>query len=304
MAVADPRDEARVELYAAALTPTRADGSIDDRLLCSHASDLRARGCAGVALFGTTGEGQAFSVEERIAALDALLADGFPASGVLFGSGSSALTDVVELSGHAAVSGCTAVLVLPFFLFRAVETDGVERFYCELIERVGDRRLRVILYNLPEIAGVAVGPDLVERLLARYPASIAGVKDSSGDWESTRRLLASFPGLPVWVGAEPHLRRTVEAGGAGGISGLANLIPELLLRAMRAPAPGDQEVVERLTASVLRHPVIPAIKALVAEARHEAEWLNARPPLLPLPVAARAALHDEWLLLNDSCSPL
>ncbi|MGH6944843.1 MAG: dihydrodipicolinate synthase family protein, partial [Geminicoccaceae bacterium] len=85
------------ELYAASLTPLGPDGTIDHARLARHAERLVERGCAGVALFGTSGEAQAFSVDERRAALEALVASGFPAERVILGAGAAALADVVRL---------------------------------------------------------------------------------------------------------------------------------------------------------------------------------------------------------------
>jgi 4-hydroxy-tetrahydrodipicolinate synthase len=281
-------------LFAASLTPLRPDGAIDHELLARHAKALVARGCAGLALFGTTGEGQAFSVEERVAGLEALLASGFPAERVILGAGASALPDVVRLASHATGLGCAGVLLLPYFLFRDAREDGVFRFHAEVVEGVGDRRLRLLLYNLPSISGVVLAPRLIERLAIAFPGAIAGVKDSSADWRWTSALLRRFPELPVYVGAEPHLRRAVAAGAAGGICGLANLAPELLLRLVTGADRATQAMVERLAELVLGHPVVPASKALQAEADRELGWDHVRAPLLPLERAARERLLAGW----------
>jgi len=279
-------------LYAAVPTPLEAGGAIDQGRLARHARDLVERGCEGIALFGTSGEGQAFSVEERQAALDALIASGFPAARVIAGVGAAATPDVVRLARHAVALGCPAVLLLPFFLFREPDEDGLFAFHAEAIEGVGDARLRVLLYHLPAVSGVAVRPALVERLVARYGEQIAGVKDSSGDWPTTEALLDTLPGLDVFVGAEPDLRAAVARGAAGGISGLANLVPELLLRGMHDEA--AQPVIEHLVRALIAHPVIPALKCLLAAQTGEPGWERVRAPLMPLGRSARAALLGAW----------
>jgi 4-hydroxy-tetrahydrodipicolinate synthase len=287
-------------LFAASLTPLRPDGAIDHELLARHARALVARGCEGVALFGTTGEGQAFSVEERMAGLEALLAGGFPAGRVILGAGASALPDVVRLASHATGLGCARVLLLPYFLFRDAREEGIFRFHAEVVEGVGDQRLRLLLYNLPSISGIVLAPRLIERLAAAFPGAIAGIKDSSADWRWTSSLLRRFPGLPVYVGAEPYLRRAVAAGAAGGICGLANLSPELLLRLLTAGDRATQAMVERLVELVLGHPVVPASKALQAEADREPGWHRVRAPLLPLERAARERLLAGWAQLETA----
>jgi 4-hydroxy-tetrahydrodipicolinate synthase len=207
---------------------------------------------------------------------------------------------VVRLASHAKGLGCSGVLLLPYFLFRDAREDGVFRFHAEVVEAVGDRRLRLLLYNLPSISGVVLAPRLIERLAIAFPGAIAGIKDSSADWGWTSTLLRRFPELPVYVGAEPHLRRAVAAGAAGGICGLANLVPELLLRLVTGADRAPQAMVERLVELVLGHPVVPASKALQAEANREPGWDHVRAPLLPLERAARERLLAGWRQLTTA----
>ena len=74
-------------LWCATVTPMAADGTIDDRRFAAHARALFAQGVDGIAPFGTTGEGQSFSCDERRAGLDALLAAGIPATRIVAATG-------------------------------------------------------------------------------------------------------------------------------------------------------------------------------------------------------------------------
>jgi len=58
----------------------------------------------------------------------------------------------------------------------------------------------VYLYHIPQNSGVAVGPELVGRLLERFGAKIRGYKDSSGQWANTAEIRARFPQLETFVG--------------------------------------------------------------------------------------------------------
>jgi 4-hydroxy-tetrahydrodipicolinate synthase len=104
---------------------------------------LLEAGCHGLGVFGTTGEANSLSVEERLAALEALVEAGIPGEALLPGTGSCALTDAVRLSRAALEAGAAGVLVLLPFYYKGVGDDGVFRFFAELVERVGDDRLRV-----------------------------------------------------------------------------------------------------------------------------------------------------------------
>ena len=105
------------------------------------------------------------------------------------GTGCCALTDSVRLTAHAMKVGCGGVLMLPPFYYKGVSDDGLFRSFAEVIERVGDARLRVYVYHIPPVAQVPITVGLVERLLAAYPGQVAGMKDSGGEWSNTKAFL-------------------------------------------------------------------------------------------------------------------
>src|SRR5450432_1355016 len=107
-------------IWSACLTPLRPDLSVDIPALITHVRWQLARGCHGVALFGTTGEGTSFSVGEREAALEAVIAAGVPAAAVMAGSGCAALSDTIALTAHAVKQNCAGVLTLPPFFFKGL----------------------------------------------------------------------------------------------------------------------------------------------------------------------------------------
>ena len=90
------------------------------------------------------------------------------------GTGCCALTDTVKLTANAVNLGCAGVLMLPPFYYKGVSDEGLFRSYSEVIERVGDARLRVYLYHIPPVAQIAISLPLIERLLKRYPQTVAG----------------------------------------------------------------------------------------------------------------------------------
>src|SRR3954463_11925316 len=100
-------------VYAAALTPLRDDLAIDRRAFAEHCRRLLGEGCDGLAIFGTTGEANSFSVAERVRAWEALVADGVPAGALLPGTGACALTDAVTLTREALAAGAPGGLALP-----------------------------------------------------------------------------------------------------------------------------------------------------------------------------------------------
>jgi 4-hydroxy-tetrahydrodipicolinate synthase len=276
-------------VFAAALTPMGGDLHPDHGAFAAHCRRLLNAGCHGVAVFGTTGEATSFSVDERLAALEALIADGVPGEALLPGTGSAALTDTVRLSRAALEAGTAGVLVLPPFYYKGVDDDGLFRFFAEVVERVGDDRLRLYLYHIPHLTGVGFGLTVISRLLDAYPGMIVGTKDSSGDAERIATLCREFPDFSVLAGTETLLLDTLREGGAGCISATVNVTSRLARRVHDAHQTGGGEEAEalqrRLTelrALIEAYPMIPALKRLTAELTGDKYWRNLRPPLSAL----------------------
>jgi len=189
--------------------------------------------------------------------------------------------------------------MLPPFYYKAVSDDGLFRAFAEVIERVGDDRLRVYLYHIPPVAQVGIGPRLVERLLRAYPKVIAGMKDSSGDLGNTRTMLDLFAreGFDVFVGSERFLLENMRRGGVGCITATGNVNAsaiDRLFREWRSPeAERLQEDVNAIRGAIERRPVIPALKAILAHHAGDPAWLTLRPPLFELSAAERQALLAE-----------
>jgi len=278
-------------LWCAMLTPLDRDGGVDHPRLVDHARRLLARGVDGLAPFGTTGEGQSFGVGERAAGLSALLSAGIPAAKLVAATGCAALSETITLTRHGVQSGCAACLVLPPFFFKELSDEGLYAWYSRLIDAVGDNRLRVLLYHIPQVTDVPLSVDLVARLAEAFPRIIVGVKDSSGDLANTQALLARVPQLAILVGHEPHLPRAVRAGGAGTICGVANTYPAIV-RALLSPnvTQADEERIATFLDIVFRQPFLPAFKAIVAAQTGDAGWHAMCPPHLPLDEGERRTL--------------
>jgi len=288
-------------VWCATLTPLDTDGRPDYARLAAHVQRLLAAGVDGVALFGTTGEGQSFSVAERLAGLEALLDGGVEPARILAGTGCAALPETIELTRHAVACGCAGTLMLPPFFFKDVSDDGVYACYARIIDGVADARLRLFLYHIPQVSAVPIADAVTARIAAAYPNLLAGIKDSECNLEHSLRLIASFPDLEIFTGFEPHLPAVRAAGGAGTICGVANLYPRLIRRLFdRALVPehrDDLVRVERFVAALERYPLFAAFKALQAELTGDPAWNSLRPPLVALDPAARSA----WLEAVATC---
>jgi 4-hydroxy-tetrahydrodipicolinate synthase len=279
-------------LWCATLTPIAASGAIDDARFAAHVQWLFSQGVAGVAPFGTTGEGQSFSVDERRAGLDALLRS-VPAQRMLPGTGCASLPETIALTKHATSAGCVAALVLPPFFWKDPGEEGLFTWYAKLVEGVDDPRLRIFLYHLPQVSSVPLSVDLVARLAAAFPGTIAGIKDSQGSWDNTAALLARVPQLTIVIGHEPDLPRLIAAGGAGTICGVANVYPHLVKALLSRDASAETRArIARFIDIAFMQPFLPAFKSMVADRTGDAAWRNVRPPLLVLTEQQQRALRE------------
>jgi 4-hydroxy-tetrahydrodipicolinate synthase len=280
-------------VLAPVVTPFAADLAPDADRLVRHCRWLLSQNC-GLAVFGTNSEANSLSVDEKIALLDRLAGDGIDAARMMPGTGCCALTDTVRLTAHAVALGCAGVLMLPPFYYKGVSDDGLYRSFAEVIERVGDARLRIYLYHIPPIAQVPISLDLIERLVRDYPATVVGIKDSSGEWDNTAAMLArGWPDFRIFVGSESFLLANMKDGGAGCISATANVNPAAiheLYANWRSPnAARMQTGLDDIRDTVARFPMIPALKAIVAHYSNDAAWTTVRPPLVALGRAQRDA---------------
>jgi len=277
-----------------ALTPFHRDLAIDEQRFVAHCKWLLAQGASGLAVFGTTSEANSLSTIERMHLLDRLIVDGVSARVLMPGTGCCAIPDAVALTRHAVEHGSFGVLLLPPFYYKNVSDEGLYASVAEVIERVADSRLRVYLYHIPLMAGVGFSLPLIERLLKAFPTAVAGIKDSSGDWNNTRAMLETFPGFEVFPGNESHLLDALRLGGAGCISAIANVNVAAMRRLMEAwSTPGADALQTKLTAvraAFQKHPLVSANKAVLAAIHAEPEWNVVRPPLRALSSAATAEL--------------
>jgi 4-hydroxy-tetrahydrodipicolinate synthase len=291
-------------VFCAALTPIHADLSPNQGAFVDHCRNLIAEGCTGVAMLGTTGEANSFSVAERKSLLEAALAGGISPHQLLPGTGVAAITDTVELTRHALATGVSTVVMLPPFYYKGVTDDGLFAAYAETIERIGDDRLRVVLYHIPQMSAVPIPLPVIERLRRRFPTTVVGIKDSSGDINNMLAMIERFPGFAVLTGADPLMLELLGKGGAGAITATTNIAAKDLAFVFRhfndagraAEVDAAQARVVAARARVSRFAQMASLKALVAEKTGDEGWLRMRPPLMPLTQEERATLLADRAL--------
>ena len=288
-------------LFCAAPTPLTRDYRPDHAAFVAFARRVLAEGCDGVSLLGTTGEANSLTLGDRKALLEATVAAGIAPARLMPGTGMPALADTVDLTRHALSLGVTAMLMLPPFYYKSVSEEGLYAAYSEVIERVGDPRLRIVLYHFPQVATVAIPHGLIGRLRERYPSIVTGIKDSSGDLANLTTMVERFPGFAVMTGADPLVLPLMRAGGAGAITACANVAAADLAFILRHHAdPAAVTAVAAAQARLLhvnerctRYAQLASTKALVADATGDETWVRVCPPLTALTEAERAEIRPQ-----------
>ncbi|MGE0007785.1 MAG: dihydrodipicolinate synthase family protein [Parvibaculaceae bacterium] len=285
-------------VIAPILTPFEKDGSIARDLWAAHAGWVLEQGAHYLSPFGTTGEALSISLRERIQALEWLLLAGIPADRLMPGVGVTALAETAELAAHAIACGAAAVMVLPSFFYGVAGDEGQARYFGELIERVASPALKVILYHIPQNAGVGISPALAARLNADYPETVVAYKDSGGDFVHTQAVIAAAPAISVFPGSESFLTRGLAAGGAGCISATVNLNAAAIRAVYDGALKGRDMTAADAAMKAFRKTVqdaglIPAMKAVLAVRSGDPRWLNLRAPLIHATAEQGQALLDR-----------
>lgn len=284
-------------IYSPVLTPLNADRSPNADRFVRHCRWLVDQD-VGLAVFGTNSEAASLTLSEKRKLLDALLEAGLPPQRMMPGTGACALPEAIELTRHAVQAGCGGVLMLPPFFYKGVSEEGLFRAFATIIDGVADERLRVYLYHIPPVSQIPITLPLIARLLKAYPTAIAGVKDSSGDWNNTAAMLKEFQphGFDVFAGSETFLLANMRGGGAGCITATGNVNPAAMVALYRSwqesTADAQQAELDATRAVFSQFPMIPAMKAAIAWKTGNNDWLTVRPPLVELTSTQQQSLQE------------
>lgn len=297
-----PFDEQRLGgVCAATLTPLDGGLEPDHHALIAHCRRLLDNGCDAINVLGTTGEATSLSRDERLRIMHAVADAGLPLDRFMVGTGAAAFADAVALTRAAVELGFAGALVIPPFYFKNLTDDGVFAFYDRLVDRIGDRRLRLYLYHFPQLSGFAFSTGLVTRLAAAFPRTLAGIKDSSGAAGYAEALAAACPSIDIFPSSEGALADAKSKGFAGCISATVNVSAPLAQRVWsgdRRPA----HALAAIRATMAQHQLVPAIRTVMASLLGDGRWRRVIPPLHPLPELDAARLVAELDMIPEFVS--
>ena len=285
-------------VLAPVISPFNSNGRIDVAKLLKQCQWLKAND-VGIAIFGTNSESNSISVAEKLEVLEKLIIGGVDPKTMMPGTGACSVDETALMTSAAVKAGCAGVLMLPPFYYKDVSDDGLFAYFSEVIEKVGDSALQIYLYNIPPMTKISMSLGLLERLITTYPNTIAGMKDTSGDWSYTEAVLKQFAprGFRMFVGNELFLLRTMRASGYGCISSMANIDPRriayLAAHWQDSNAEQLQADIDTLRACLVPFPTVPTMKAVIARFSNDPEWARVRPPLVSLTTEQRKQMAIE-----------
>jgi 4-hydroxy-tetrahydrodipicolinate synthase len=286
-------------VYSAVLTPFKKDLTIDTKLFISHCEFLLKNNIS-LAPLGTTGEANSVSISEKVDLIKTIANSDLPKEKIIIGTGNTSFVDAALLTKTAVENKIYSVLLLPPFYYKNVSDEGVYQYYKEVINAVKSKNLRVFLYNIPQVSGVTISIDLVNRLKKEFSDTITGIKDSSGNLENTKKY-KEIKNFIVYPGSEKFLYDGLHIGCSGCISATTNVNVEaakLINSFDKSEGESINKKIKAVRDVFEKYPVIPALKA--TKIKEDSNWSNIRPPLVALTEQQRSNLAKDLKDLNFS----
>jgi dihydrodipicolinate synthase/N-acetylneuraminate lyase len=248
------------------VTPLNGPDELDHAGLENLVERVLGGGVHALFILGTTGEAPGLSYRLRRELIDRVCTQVAGRIPVLVGVTDTASIETIRLSEYAAAAGVDALVMAPPYYFPAGQPELME--YIE--HMVPQLPLPVLLYNMPSHTKQVFEPDTVRR--ASDLPGVVGLKDSSGDmvyFHKVRTLMADKPDFSLLVGPEELLGEAVLLGAHGGVSGGANLFPELYVALYDAALAGEVARVRELHGLVMR-----ISASIYSEGRHGSKFMK------------------------------
>ncbi|MGY5959113.1 dihydrodipicolinate synthase family protein [Kosakonia sp. BK9b] len=218
-------------VWCPSITPMDSAGRIDFNGLRQHLARLSAAKIDVILLMGSIGEFASLSLEERLLLIREARA---MSSGVMVANVSSTcFNDMLLMAAEAYSAGYQAVMALPPYYYGQTARQLLNYFRALGNAFSG----KWFAYNFPARTGCDLTADLVATLAAEFP-NFAGIKDTVDCQSHTRNMIIATQQVrsdfAVLSGYDEYYIPNLLAGGAGVISGLNNVMPELFVKAREA----------------------------------------------------------------------
>ena len=208
-------------IYAAGMSILNDNLSLNIERTITHSENLVTNGCHGVAIFGSTGQGQLISISEKIGLLSKLSESKYK-NNYLIGTGLNSLGETINLMKISCSLGFNIFLIMPPAYYKYGDKEVIN-FYSKIIDQIPSSK--IILYNFEKLCGYKFSISCIEELVKKFPKQIVGVKDSSYNLYENLKI----ENFSVLIGSETKLLKGLEIGCSGIISATCN-VTSLLAR--------------------------------------------------------------------------
>jgi 4-hydroxy-tetrahydrodipicolinate synthase len=279
--------------YTALITPF-LDGRIDTPAFQTLIERQIAAGVDGIVPCGTTGESPTLDTQEHIEVIRLAVEFASGRCAVLAGTGANATAEAIELTQAAEKIGATGSLqVCPYY--NKPSQEGLYQHFRTIAENTS---LPIMLYSVPGRSGIEIGIDTTARL-ANDLSNIVAIKEAGGSVDRVNQLFQAVPeDFDILSGDDPLTLPFIASGARGLVSVASNLIPDVIVRLVKACNNGDfanalaiQKQYYPLMRGLMSLDVNPVpIKTAVALQGHCTTEF--RLPLVPMPPARTAELTE------------
>jgi 4-hydroxy-tetrahydrodipicolinate synthase len=298
-----PKSLALQGVFAAVVTPLQPDLTPDLDGLDHLLRFLAGRGCHGVLLTGTTGEGPSFSREERVSIFQvaAKTRQSIDQFTILAGTGTPSLEDTAYITKAAFDLGFDGVVVLPPYYFRKASEPGLFNWFSYLLDRAVPQDGSLLVYHIPPVTGIGFSIELLSRLKDAFPDRFAGIKDSSGDPDYARSLGARLGSdLVILNGNDRLFSLALQTGASGCITAIANLLSPMHRQIWDNFQLGEADdlLQDKLSAAreaLDRYPPFPPLIKFLLSHLHGFPLWKVKPPLVDFDPGLHEIMLAEYL---------
>ena len=203
-------------VYAAGLSVLNENYALDIDATIQHAENLIKKGLHGVFFFGSTGQSQLISIQEKKELISKLSTHKLKKQFFL-GTGNNSLNENIDLIKYAMEYEFHTFLIMPPAYYKGNTDKGIFEFYSTIVSKVP--KVKIILYNFEKLSGYKFTSDSVIELVKAFPKNIVGCKDSSYNLFEKLKI----PNFLIFPGSEAKLLKGLELNCAGCISAVTNV---------------------------------------------------------------------------------
>ncbi|WP_311195272.1 4-hydroxy-tetrahydrodipicolinate synthase [Thiomicrorhabdus immobilis] len=227
----------------ALVTPMLEDESVDFDALQKLVEFHIAEETDAIVAMGTTGESATLDFDEHCEVVRFVVEKVNGRIPVIAGTGANSTSEAIALTQCAKEAGADAcLLVTPYY--NKPTQEGLYQHYKKIAETVD---IPQILYNVPGRTACDLLPETVIRLAK--VKNIIGIKEATGDISRVATIKAGVPDdFDLYTGDDATAVDFILAGGHGGISVTANVVPKQLHDVYAAALAGDEQKARELDA--------------------------------------------------------